>query len=708
MFLFSLLYCFPLNTQAEQGIVWPDNWSFLAGDSMEWARPDFNDSGWDKLPLGTFPSGSWSGVGWFRIHLKVEPTEWNKTKGIMVKGAGAWEIYQNGELAHRVGRIGSTPDDTDSRIVFESEPHIIIFNSPPSSLNEPTDQIIAIRYSRFFKERPLRQGLDAFFSISLTDYEEGRAVYTKQLRRATRHQALIVGLSLTFALFHFFLFIFYPSSRPNLYFALLAACTALISFSDFQITLATLPSAMLFFQRVNFIFIPLTGLAALRFIYSVFYLKRPKQFSWLFIIGLLLCIPTWFKPYFTEPFLRVFLILILLEFGRTILNFRLKKAKALIPGGWVIAVGCIPLLFCIAIEQLSKIINVTIIWEYFDLSAAYSMLILMFSMSMFLARDFGRTKTNLEKRTAELTQLNLELEDRVSQRTTELAGANASLEDQYGKLQASRDQIQKAHSELQAAHEELGQAQARLVQSEKMASLGNLVAGIAHEINNPVGAINSAADSSLRSLQILTQLLRESSDLISITNDPKFEKALDVLESNSRLNADASARITEIVKSLKSFSRLDQAEFQEVDLHEGLDSTITLMQHEMKDRIEIVRDYGNLPLVFCNPNQINQVFMNILDNAIHAIEDKGTIAIKTSQEGDTVFVRIIDDGIGISNSDISKIFNPGYTTKGRGVGTGLGLSISYNIIADHKGKIEAKSDIGLGTEITVSLPIKPE
>ena len=109
---------------------------------------------------------------------------------------------------------------------------------------------------------------------------------------------------------------------------------------------------------------------------------------------------------------------------------------------------------------------------------------------------------------------------------------------------------------------------------------------------------------------------------------------MDVLQSNSRLNTDASARITEIVKSLKSFSRLDQAEFQEADLHEGLDSTITLMQHEMKDRIEIVRDYGNLPLVYCNPNQINQVFMNILDNAIHAIEEKGTIAIKTSREGD--------------------------------------------------------------------------
>jgi len=708
LLLLLLLLALPLMAQEEQTIVWPEYWFFLAGDNLDWARPDFNDSGWIKLPFGTFPSGQGRGTGWYRIHLEVDPGEWNKAKGILIECAGALEIYQNGDLVHRIGRVGSSAEESDSRIVFKPELQRISFQEPPSSLSNPKEQVIAIRYSRYFKEASLQNELDEFFTISLTDYEGASKEYKKQLTRATLHQTLLVGLSLTFALFHFLLFVFYPKSRSNLFFALLAFCVALIVFSDFQIKIVTSPALMLFFQRVNFIFIPLTGLAALRFIYSLFYSKRPRQYSWFFFVGIVLSLLAWFKPYFTEPFLRIFLFLILLEFVRTILYIRLRKAQALIPGGWIIALGCIPLLLTVAIENLSKIVDVAFVWEYWNLSSAYSFLVLMFSMSLFLARDFGRTKKNLEKRKDELSQLNLELEDRVSQRTAELAEANASLEEQYIKLQESRDYIQKAHKELKEAHADLRQAQARLVQSEKMASLGNLVAGIAHEINNPIGAIKSAADSSQRSLQLLAQLLKKSSDLDELKNDPQFQKVLDILQSNSNLNTDASVRITEIVKSLKSFSRLDQAEFQEADLHEGLDSTITLMQHEMKDRIEILRDYGELPLVCCNPNQINQVFMNVLDNAFHAVKEKGTVAIKTIREGDFVTIRFVDDGVGISEVEIGKIFDPGYTTKGRGVGTGLGLSISYNIITDHKGTIAVKSDIGQGTELTISLPIKPE
>ena len=167
-----------------------------------------------------------------------------------------------------------------------------------------------------------------------------------------------------------------------------------------------------------------------------------------------------------------------------------------------------------------------------------------------------------------------------------------------------------------------------------------------------------------------------------------------------------SERITKIVRVLKNFARLDEAEFQEADIHEGLDSTLTLLNHQIKDRVDVVKDYGDIGKIQCYPNRLNQVFMNVLNNASQAIQERGTISIKTSIEKGKVNIRIVDDGEGIKKENLEKIFDPGFTTRGVGVGTGLGLSISYNIIKDHHGEIKVKSDLGKGTEILIILPMK--
>jgi len=289
--------------------------------------------------------------------------------------------------------------------------------------------------------------------------------------------------------------------------------------------------------------------------------------------------------------------------------------------------------------------------------------------------------------------------------TLSLREARERIDAQQKALRATNSELETKNRDLEDAMRQLRDAQQQLVMREKMASLGHLVAGVAHEINNPVGAVTSAADTSMRSLQIIKRLLAEGNDLAELRENPRFKTALEVLGSNHEITDTASKRITEIVRSLKNFARLDESEFQEADLHEGLDSTLTLLHHELKNRVEVVREYGEIPRIQCYPSQLNQVFMNILSNASQAIEDAGAITVRTRRDGNDVVVEIGDTGKGIDPEHLAHIFDPGFTTKGVGVGTGLGLSITYNIVRKHHGRIDAASAPGRGTTVTIRLPI---
>jgi len=181
---------------------------------------------------------------------------------------------------------------------------------------------------------------------------------------------------------------------------------------------------------------------------------------------------------------------------------------------------------------------------------------------------------------------------------------------------------------------------------------------------------------------------------------------LKILEANNQVTTTTGDRIAKLVSSLKNFARLDEAEFPKTDIHEGIDSTLTLVHHELKNKVSVVKEYGEIPPVFCYSNQLNQVFMNLLVNAAQAIEDKGTIKIETCADDANVYIKISDTGKGIPPENLHRIFDPGFTTKSSGVGTGLGLSISYNIIQKHNGDIIIESEVGKGTQVVIILPIK--
>jgi|GEM_PF-1615995 len=267
-----------------------------------------------------------------------------------------------------------------------------------------------------------------------------------------------------------------------------------------------------------------------------------------------------------------------------------------------------------------------------------------------------------------------------------------------------KNSISEYAQELKRTNAKLGDTRAQLIQSEKMAALGNLVAGVAHEINSPLGAIAANADTAKRAMRLIQDSV--SADRTSYP-DQKVRHAFDTLSSLNEAVTEAADRIDRIVTALRNFAGLDEGEYQSFDLNEGLRDTLTLMATNPRFKAEIVKDLGPLPKIYCRPRQINQVFMNLLNNALEAVGDQGRISLTTRGEGDGIRIQISDNGRGIPADHIERVFEPGFTTKGRGVGTGLGLSICYRIVDEHGGTIGVESQLGEGTTVTLKFPLAP-
>lgn len=280
-------------------------------------------------------------------------------------------------------------------------------------------------------------------------------------------------------------------------------------------------------------------------------------------------------------------------------------------------------------------------------------------------------------------QVNANLESLVEQRTSEL---------------------RKKHQELTDAFQQLKQAQLRVIQSEKMASLGRVVAGVAHEINSPLGSLNSNADLLQRLSSKLRRQLAELLANVPTGQGEQLDATVGVLETTAHVSQDACQRINGILKSLRSFARLDEEELKEVDIREGLESTLALLGRHFGDRIEIVREYGEVPALQCHAAQLNQVFLNVLLNACQAIPKSGKIHICTHATDGMVRIEFRDTGVGIAPDRLRRIFDPGFTTQGVGVGVGLGLPIAYQIMEEHNGTIEVESQLGQGSTVKLSLP----
>lgn len=286
------------------------------------------------------------------------------------------------------------------------------------------------------------------------------------------------------------------------------------------------------------------------------------------------------------------------------------------------------------------------------------------------------------------------------------------------ELHARNQELSQEREEQRRLIEKLQRMTSHLLQSEKLAGIGQLAAGVAHEINNPVGYIGSNLGSLRRYLEDLFGLIAAyEQEEHGLAPAPaagigalKQRIDLEFLKRDARELVDecleGASRVRKIVKDLKDFSRADKGDWALCDIHAELDSSLNIAHNEIKYKAEVVRRYGELPAIECVASQLGQVFMNIFVNAAQAIERKGTITVATGCDSDRVSIEIADTGAGIAPDLLDKIFDPFFTTKPVGAGTGLGLAITYGIITAHRGTIEVTSEPGRGTTFTIWLPIR--
>ncbi len=293
-----------------------------------------------------------------------------------------------------------------------------------------------------------------------------------------------------------------------------------------------------------------------------------------------------------------------------------------------------------------------------------------------------------------------------------------------GPLTRAEDELRRSKEKLETAHAVLEQQKDAIVQSEKMASIGQLAAGVAHEINNPIGYVSSNLGTVLEYTDTMKALIEQYEQAVAlppgspdrdailahieqIREEEDLAFILGDLDTVLTETMDGVHRVAEIVQNLKSFARADTCEIMQHDVNEGIESMIRMVWNELKYHCEIARDLGELPLVTCHGGKINQVVMNMLVNAAHAIDPNtgGTITVRTRALEDEVEISITDDGRGMPPEVASRVFDPFFTTKEVGSGTGLGLSISHGIVADHGGRIEVETALGSGTTFTIFLPV---
>ncbi len=334
----------------------------------------------------------------------------------------------------------------------------------------------------------------------------------------------------------------------------------------------------------------------------------------------------------------------------------------------------------------------------------------------------------LAKTFLQMAQSLKEYKFRTEEQATKLLNQQKELQIANNELTAKSLDLEEQKSEIEIKNRELTDAlnnlkitQNQLIQSEKLASLGQLTAGIAHEINNPINFVLSNVTPLRRDIYDLLELLKKYEDVIRI-NDFKnyndiiysFKKEIDfeylINEIENLLDGmdEGAKRTADIVKGLRNFSRMDEGVKKLTDINAGILSTLVMLKNEIKNRIEVDLQLSEIPKILCYTGKINQVFLNLLSNAKDAIKGKGKITIKTYNDNDNLYVSIKDNGIGMSDETKNKIFEPFFTTKDVGKGTGLGLSITYGIIKDHKGKIEVISEKDKGTEFLLTLPILTE
>lgn len=669
-----------------------DHWKYKGGDDPGWADSDFDDSDWkqiDTAKIALIPKDEWDGYGWFRLHLIVDSSLFNKRASLNIFQFGASEIYLNGKLIKTFGEFGKNKENSE-------ELHLTLVPPLELILDTTMHQVLAVRISNFLSQTGFHE---AGFLMVLRDANKSYANYIFRYSVGRSHQMFFSGLAMAFFIIALLMYVFPPRTKKNLLFVFVTMGITGLCYFPAQVAVITSAQTVFWYYNLFKISVLLSCFFSLWFLYSLFYKKLPRQFWPLLGIAVIVFIGI---MYVSLTLIYATGLLFLAEMTRVVIWSVFRKRHY----SWIIGIGFLIFILAASFQMLQDLGVITTLKSDFYWYYLYGIFALLICDAIYLAKQFSVTTLDLEEQLYHVKQLSaktIEQEKRAKEQELKEQFLQKEIEYQKKELEEAR-KLEKALADLEAANREIRAAQSQLVQSEKMASMGMLVAGVAHEINTPVGALCSMHNTLMRAVEKLNQEIDAGCEQDCLKKE-NLIKYLNIINDANKVIDSGAERVSTIVKRLRSFARLDESQLKEADINKGLEDTLILVHHELKYDIEVVKEYGKIPLIPCFPGELNQVFLNLIINGRQAIIGKGRITIKTWQADQQVCIEISDTGEGIKPENMERIFDPGFTTKGVGVGTGLGLSICYQIIKSHKGDIRVESTGGQGTKFTISLPV---
>ena len=681
-------------------------WDFHPGDDSTWALPAFNSAGWDtvdsRLNMDSINADYWTGIGWFRKTVVIDSSLLHKEIGLFLNHYGASELYVNGK---QISKYGIVSNNTDKEIIYHEDAGPILVR-----LDSTLSYTLAVRFSNHsvLSHAYLysRNTKNIGFIVRITNWDKGLSRYANTLTFTNSFSAGLAGIFMSISIIYFLLFLFYSNQKEYLYYTIFTFSMGVVFLLAF---LGNIIHSSLVFYFARPLILPFflisIFISIVAFLYKIFYGKMLKLMRYLFLIA----ISTYILSYFNDIYniWEIVSLALVLISSVEILRVIIVSIKRKKPNAWVIGAGVgffagfIIVLFIIGIFGSVIVNNLYLVFSF--------LLSIPISMSVYLARSSAQTNENLGVQLANVQKLS---EEAIEQ---EKIAAKLALETQLVIVENERKTQELEHAkEIEKAYTELKSTQVQLIHAEKMASLGELTAGIAHEIKNPLNFINNFSE-------ISNELLDEMKT--ELQNDKKAEalKIADDLKQNLQKINQHGKRADSIVKGMLLHSRGTSGEKTLTDINDLLDQYVNLAYHGMRAQnkefnITIEKDYDKtLEKINVVPQDISRVFLNLINNACYAAYDKKkkskednfspTLKVSTKNLKDKVEIRISDNGSGIPKDILDKIFQPFFTTKPTGEGTGLGLSLSYDIVVkQHGGELKVESEAGKFTEFVIVIP----
>lgn len=701
-------------------ITYSSPWFYKAGDDTSWADPNFirNEFIHEKWPdtdqlstiefLSATPPEPFIADGnvWFFKELRVDSSEFGKRYAITGKIQGALELYINGNRAGAAGQVGSNRGDEVARGQF----------LPISFEWDHTDQqFIALRYSY---HELIEVGPEAFIlglKLYMGPFENIEQHF--QDRAAERSismaaQSFSMGASTGLGILLLFLYILYPRQRLNLIAALLFILVGLSSIGIFYITIWEVPRDFFMAMLITGIGISVSSFVNVWFAYKLIQKKR-NWVLWVFgFFTVLLTAFTFYSPLILQNAAMLLwlisMVYTLVLFASTRFKKNLKDLDIILIGFGIYFIGFITFLILIVIGYLPQS---SAMW------ISVLSLLVPISYSFYLARDVARTSELLSRKLDENQRL---ADEKLRQEQENKRLIETRKEELEEEVKARTAELAKAYENLKKSHEDLKNTQQQLIQQEKMASLGQLTAGIAHEIKNPLNFVNNFSDVSRELIaELREELDRLKQDKKADLEGSFVEEILGDIEANVTTITKHGKRADSIVHGMLLHSRGKSGEKMPTDINKLLDEYTDLSYHGLRAKdpdfnADIQKDFDpSIEKIELIPQDISRAFLNIINNGFQAayehfrkqgIKANVLLSVKTELSGGNVIIRIKDNGPGIPEKIKNKIFEPFFTTKDAGEGTGLGLSMTYDIIKSHNGTIDLLSEEGKGTEFVITLP----